>query len=164
MKATVNPRLTMERLADKVAGEYKGFLKYVEGNNLLGTDCNAWTKYGKEGEMMVQVAAISSDTVDIFFYGLTFPDFVFTKNVLIKDEKRSGILIEGDWITGWGVLGRVDIKAKKLVIDINPVQYGETPNSGISPESLVSRYVMVEAGSPQHYKTVFNLEFEGIKQ
>jgi hypothetical protein len=159
-----DPDTTKENLADEVVGEYKGYLKYVEGNNQLGTNVNGWADYMKEGEVMVEITRVSNYEVNISFCSATFPDFIFNNNVLSKDDASSKLLIESDWITGWGIIGWVDTMSKKLILDINPVHYSKTPNSGIRPESLVNRYVMQEGYDLFHYKTVFNLEFEGSLQ
>lgn len=164
MKATIAERYKQENLADKVIGEYRGNGKYTKGNIQLRNDSGNYADYVRQSEIVVQITRISNYEVVISFHSPSFPDFVFNNNVLNKDDASSKILIEGDWITGWGIIGWLGMTNRKLVIDINPVHYTKTPNSGINPESLVNRYVMYEGGSPHHYKTVFNLEFEGVRQ
>ena len=153
--------IAKENLTNEVVGEYKGHLKYVEGNNPLGTNINGLSAYIKEGEVAVEITRISNCEVNISFHSAAFPDFTFNNNVVCKEGDSTKLLIEGDWITGWGIIGKLDVASKKLVIDINPVYYTKTANSGINPNSLVNRYVMIDKINPLHYKTVFNLEFEG---
>jgi hypothetical protein len=160
-----DPDTKKENLADEIVGEYKGYMKYVEGNNRLGTNVNGCADYMKEGEVMVEITRVSNHEVNISFRSAAFPDFIFNNNAVSKEDASSKkLLIEGDWITGWGIIGWVDTMSKKLILDINPVRYSQTPNSGIRPESLVNRYVMQEGYDPYHYKTVFNLEFESSLQ
>lgn len=163
MKATISSSFTVANAADEVAGVYKGFAKYLEGGNNLGREADTWTNYLKVAEATVQVARISNCELHIRIHFPGLPDFEFKNNVLYEEVAASKYLIDGDWITEWGIIGWADTINRKIHIDINPVHYTQTPNSKINPEHLLSRYVINSETHPGNYKTVFNLEFEGYR-
>jgi len=137
----VGVAFTQSNLAGKINGKYKGYAKYLEGNNRLGTNAASYEKFFLCEEAAVLINSISNREVNIRILVRGVPDFVFKNNFLLKDKDAEKILIEGDWLVEWGVIGWMDVVNEKLVIDINPLHYCQTPNSNISPELLINRYV-----------------------
>lgn len=160
---SANPsRTTNENLSKQIAGTYEGYAKYVESNNGLGTKADRWVDYLIVAPARVTMANCRGDEINILIRLRNLPDFEFRNNLLIKNGSSSKCVIEGDWVTGWGIIGCVDQESNKLVIDINPYGYTKAQNCGLRSEDLVNRYVIRTCNDPFSYKTVFNLEFEGV--
>ena len=153
--------LVRENLAESIAGGYKGYVTWLDGGNSLGAVANAYRDYLLTAEATVLISRVSNWEVNISIKGKGVTDFFFQNNFLLKDRFSEKLLIEGDWLAEWGVIGYV--LNKKLVIDLNPFQYARKSNSQINREHLMNRYVINVENNPGNYKTVFNLEFEGIQ-
>ena len=151
-----------EYIADQAAGKYSGYAKCLEAGYKLGTDANAYRYFILQSEAAVFVSKTGKCDVNIRIQIKGMPDFMFRNNFLSIDPSSEKLLIEGDWVTEWGIIGSVDIKNKKLLIDIDPFKYSKTKSSDIMSDRLVNRYVIHEAGNTYQYKTVFNLEFVGM--
>ena len=146
-------------LAGKVAGEYKGYATWLEGGIWLGAIAEAYKKNMKCTEAKVYLSRVTKCEVNIGIYMKGLADFVFQNNFLLGDECSDKVLIEGDWLAEWGIVGWV--MNNKLIIDVNPFQYAQTLNSQLNLEYLMNRYVINVENHPGNYETVFNLEFEG---
>lgn len=146
-------------LAEKVAGEYKGYATWLEGGNWLGTIADAYKENMICTEAKVYLSRVTKCEVNISIRMKGVADFVFQNNFLLRDECSEKLLIEGDWLAEWGIIGWV--MNNKLTIDVNPFQYAQTLNSQLNLEYLMNRYVIKAENNPGYYKTVFNLEFEG---
>lgn len=150
-------------VAGWVAGAYYGNAKYLEGGNWLGNDGGDFESFFVIAEAMVVLVPLNRKEINIVLQTKGVPGVEFHNNFLSIDPSAEKLIIEGDWISEWGIIGSMDIQNEKLFIDVNPVNYLKTKSSSIRPAQLVSRYVMKEAGKDYQHRTVFNLEFEGTR-
>jgi hypothetical protein len=147
-------------LAEKVAGEYGGHATWLEGGNWLGTVADVYKEKMIFTEAKVYLTRVTTCEVNISIHMKGVADFVFQNNFLLKDESSEKLLIEGDWLAEWGIIGWM--MNNKMIIDVNPFRYAQTLNSQLNLELLVNRYVINVENHPGYYQTVFNLEFEGV--
>jgi len=155
--------LAPENLSEIVAGEYKGYATWLEGGHGLGTDADAYKNYVLSDIASVFINRLNSREVNIIMRIKERTDFILQNNFISAEPSSEKLLIEGDWLTEWGIIGWLDTMNKKMFIDINPVDYCKIQGSGIRPENLVSRYVMRVEEDDCLYKTIFNLEFVGVR-
>ncbi len=164
MKLSIGSKATTKNLAGLIVGTYNGFAKYVEGGNSLGMNADSWTDYLNVEESAALVTRTGNCDVNIKILFPGFGDFEFKNNAVYDDEASAKYWIEGDWITGWGIIGWVDLKTGKIIIDFNPINYSKTQDNGLKPQNIINRYVIRDNDEPFSFKTLFNLEFEGVRR